>query len=197
MKKQIVRMMMVILTGAALAIIVGVTVIVPAVVHAAPNTATGDIAGVPADLNDSAPFNLNTTTLGLAKVAFLPDGTQLTSGDSVPKGALVQFVIYIDNTTAVPVSDVSIQDVLDPTFVYQAGTMVVDSTLATGSAAGAIWSQLDTAGTPVTDAQAAGDVASFNGTDTIDFGNQNAGSNDQLDVPASSVWAVRITVKMQ
>lgn len=196
MKKQIVRKMMVTLTGAVLAIMVGAMVLVPAAVHAAPNTAVGDIAGVPADLNDSAPFNLNTTTLGLAKVAFLPDGTQLTSGDSVPKGALVQFVIYIDNTTAVPVSDVSIQDVLDPTFVYQAGTMVV-STLATGSAAGAIWSQLDTAGTAVTDAQAAGDVASFNGTDTIDFGNQNAGSNDQLDVPASSVWAVRMTVKMQ
>jgi len=165
-------------------------------VMAADNTGTGDIAGDTNSLTDSTPFTLNSITMSLNKIAFLSDGTQLASGTNLPRGTEVRFVIYIDNTTAVGMDDVSVQDVLDPAFAYQAGSMKVDNTLAFGAAEALIYSTVNAVATTLSDQPLAGDVASAVGV-TIDVGDSVVGANDQLDIAASSVWAFLFRALMQ
>jgi hypothetical protein len=162
---------------------------------AADNQGTGDIAGDGASLNNSNIFSLFTTTLSLNKTAFLADGTQLTSGATLPHGTEVRFVIYIDNPTVFGVSDVSIQDVLEPAFTYQAGSMKVDNSLASGSSEALIYSTVNAVAATVSDA-IGDDVASAVGA-TIDVGNSVVGTNSQVDVAADSVWAILFKVLMQ
>jgi len=162
---------------------------------AADNTGTGDIAGDGAALNNSNTFSLFSTTMSLNKMAFLADGTQLTSGATLPRGTEVRFVIYIDNTTNFPINDVSIQDVLDPAFAYQAGSMLVDNTIPAGSTQAVIYTTVNNSGTALTDASG-DDVASLTGA-TINVGDQVDAGNSQLDAAANRVWAVLFKVLMQ
>jgi len=163
---------------------------------AADNVGTGDIAGDSASLNSSNTFSLFSTTMSLNKMAFLTNnGTQLTSGATLPRGTEVSFVIYIDNTTAFGLSDVSVQDVLDPTFAYQANSMQVVDTIPTGSSQAVIYSTVNTSGAAVTDV-INDDVASAVGV-TINVGNSAVPGNTALDVPASSVWAILFRALMQ
>lgn len=164
---------------------------VPIGAQAADNTATGDIAGVGADLTDSNTFTLSTTTLGLVKTAFR-NGVELTSGDTLPRGTLVQFMVYVDNPTTFTVGDVNISDTLDPAFVYQAGTIRVDNSAVTGSTNASIYAAVSVAA-PVSDATDA-DAAGINGT-TISAG--SAGGNAQVDIAASAVYAVLFDVIVQ
>jgi uncharacterized repeat protein (TIGR01451 family) len=177
------------LTGVVLAIMLAA----PAM--AADNIGVGDIGVNGAALNDSNTFSLFSTTMSLNKMAFLSNGTQLTSGDTVPRGTEVRFVIYVDNTTDFPMNDVSIQDVLDPAFVYQAGSMLVENTIPSGSSQAVIYSTVNNGGAPVSDAPG-DDVASVTGA-TIDVGNSVVGTNAQLDAAANSVWAILFRVLMQ
>jgi uncharacterized repeat protein (TIGR01451 family) len=161
--------------------------------HAADNTATGNIAGGAGTVNNSNTFTINSTTLALVKAAFLADGTPLASGTSVPRGSLVKFMIYIDNATTVPADSVNISDVLDPLFTYQAGTMKVDNSVATGATAAAIYAAVNAA-SAVTDAVGAGDVAGISGT-TVSAG--LAAGNDIVTIPANRVFAVLFSVRVQ
>jgi uncharacterized repeat protein (TIGR01451 family) len=166
------------------------------------NQATGDVAGVDPDLGDSNVFALNTQTLALIKRAFLANGTPLLTGTTLPKGTVVKFLVYINNNTAFPVSDVSAQDVLAAGFAYTAGTTKVDNLVpncglvaCTAIEEAAIYAAVN-ATAAKTDA-IDGDVVSYNGgTQTIDAGNQSV-ANLQLDVAASKVWAMLFTVTMQ
>ena len=159
---------------------------------AADNTGTGDIAGDGAALNSSNTFSLFSTTMSLTKMAFLTDGTQLASGATLPRSTEVSFVIYIDNTTNFPLNNVSIQDVLDPTFAYQTGTIKV-GTIGSPATEVQIYTAANTGGA-VSDG-AGDDAASYNGTDTISVG--TTGGDTQVDVPANTVWAVIFNVLMQ
>ncbi len=170
---------------------------------AADNTGTGDIAGDSGALTDSNTFTLNSTgaALALVKTAWLSDGTPLTSGSTLPTGTSVKFMIYVNNNASVAMTDVSIQDVLDPLFAFQTGTIKVDSSVANCAATActpaeqaAIYAAVD-ASAALTDA-VDGDVASFTGGTTVDAGNQSQ-ANGQLDVPANSVLALMFTVQMQ
>lgn len=179
---------------AALAVLVlALLLSVPAM--AADNIGTGDIGGDSDALNSSNVFSLFTTTLSLNKTAFLANGTRLVSGATLPRGTEVRFVIYIDNTTAFGMSDVSIQDVLDPTFAYQAGTMQVDNSAATGATPTQIYNAVNS-GLGVTDDPLDGDVASAVGV-TIDVGNSVVGTNGQLNIGPNSVWAILFRTLMQ
>jgi hypothetical protein len=172
---------------------VAVLWVAPAAVFAADNQATGDIAGDGSDLNDSNVFTLNTTTLALVKTAFLTDGTQLTSGDDVARGTPVQFMVHVDNPTDVPVIDLNLLDVLDPAFVYQATTIKVDNSVASGSPPAAIYAAVNAAAT-LDDAVDGVDVAGISGA-TISAG--SGAGNAQLDVAANRVWAIIFTVEVQ
>lgn len=163
------------------------------VAHAADNQATGDVAGVDADLGNSNTFTLNSTTLALVKAAFLNDGTPLASGTTLARGTVVQFLIYIDNSTTVPVDSINVVDVLAAGFAYQAGSIKVDASQNTGATAAAIYAAVN-ATAPVTDAISGADVAGINAA-TISAG-QSAG-NAMLSIPATRVWSMLFTVKMQ
>ena len=164
---------------------------------AAPNQGTGDIGGIDADLANSNIFSLSSTTLALNKMAFLANGTQLTSGDTLPRGTEVRFVIYVDNTTLFPINDVSMQDVLDTAFLYIAGSMKVDNTIASLASDAVIYSTVNAVATTLTDAPGA-DVASYDGpTTTIDVGDSVEAGNNQLDIVANRVWAILFRALMQ
>lgn len=172
----------------------------PAMLLAASNQGTGDVGGVDGDLDDSNVVTLTTKTLALVKRAFLADGTPIADGSVLPKGTLVNFMIYINNNTDVAVNDVSVQDVLNAAFTYQAGTMKVVNSVnecagneCTGNEETAIYNAAEAAaaGTDAID----GDVVSITDT-TIDIGDENV-ANDTLDIAAGKVWALLFTVEMQ
>ena len=97
-------------------------------------------------------------------------------------------------------TDVSVRDILDPTFSYQINTMKVDNSVAncaaitcTAGEESVIYTAVDgvLASTDAVD----GDVVSISGT-MIDVGNQNV-ANAQLNIAANRVWALLFTVKMK
>jgi uncharacterized repeat protein (TIGR01451 family) len=160
---------------------------------AADNTATGDIAGGASTITTSNTFTINSTTLALVKAAFLADGTPLASGTSVPKGSLVKFMIYLDNSTIVPADSVNVSDVLAAQFVYQPGTIHVDNTVNTGATAAAIYASVN-ATAAITDGVSNADVAGISGS-TVSAG--LAAGNAIVTVPAQKVFAVLFSVKVQ
>ena len=162
---------------------------------AADNQGIGDIAGDPLALNNSNIFSLFSTTMSLNKTAFLNNGTKLTSGATLPRGTEINFLIYINNTTAFGMSDISIQDVLDPTFAYQAGTMKADNTLASTGSETLIFNTVSAVAATLTDA-INDDQASAVGV-TIDVGNSVVTGNTQVDVAPNSVWSFLFKALMQ
>jgi hypothetical protein len=136
--------------------------------------------------------------LAIVKKAFLTDGTPIGNGDSIPSGVPFKFVIYLNNREAAR-ADISLRDVLDAAFAYQAGTLKVTNAIAQCAAAACtapeeegIFTAVD-GGTAVTDGVDA-DVASITGA-TIDVGDENV-ANGQLDINANSVWALVFDVVM-
>ncbi len=186
------------------ALMLGVFLILSPVAEAALNTGTGDVAGDPAALVDSNAFELLSTGAGLTlvKTAFLTaGGTQLTTGATLPQGTLVDFMIYVDNKASVVITDTSIQDVLDPLFAYQAGSIRVDNTHVNCAGASCtlgeevtIYASAVAAGAG-TDAVDAPDTVSFAGV-TVDVGDQTV-ANGRQDAAANRVLAVVFTVQVQ
>ncbi|MCP3980130.1 MAG: right-handed parallel beta-helix repeat-containing protein [bacterium] len=147
--------------------------------------------------------------LSIVKRAFQLDGTPIADSSTLPVGMPVKFLLYIDNP-GVAVSDLSLQDVLDPLFTYQTGTMKVDNTLVSSAACpgGAcnettIFSQVDGSGSAVGDGDAVAapidaDEASYDGgARTIDLGDRINADNAQLNIGADSVWSLVFTIRMQ
>ncbi len=175
------------------------------------NTGTGDVAGDNNALANSAPFELSSTGAGLqlVKTAWMTsDGSPIGSSSTVPQGTSVDFMIYVSNPGSIDINDVSIQDVLDPLFVYDGLTdsiRVLNVNLAvTGSCAAvpctpaeeaAIYAAVSAA---AANTNAAGDdTSSFDGIDTIDAGDENEGTNTALTADADRVLAVVFTVHVQ
>ncbi len=137
--------------------------------------------------------------LAIVKRAFQLDGTTIPTGTTLPSGLPVRFLLYISNPGG-PVVDVSMQDVLDPTFLYMAGSIRYDASITSCAAAtctaleeAAIFAAADS-GAVRTDAVDS-DVVSFTGV-TLDVGNQSA-ANTELDISGGKVWAVVFTIRMQ
>ncbi|MEZ4648047.1 MAG: right-handed parallel beta-helix repeat-containing protein [Candidatus Eisenbacteria bacterium] len=153
---------------------------------------------------DQGAFETSCTglTLAITKRAFLSDGTPIAHGTVLPRGADILYLLYISNPGPAR-TDVSLQDVLDPTFEYQSGTIRVDS-----SAAACIsGSCTSTEGIDDLHRHEAG-VRRLRmwwtvmpwytppGTKTIDAGNESAG-NLQLDIPANSSLGLLFEVKVR
>jgi uncharacterized repeat protein (TIGR01451 family) len=149
-------------------------------------------------------FQLFSTGAGLAlvKTAWMTsDGSPITSGSTVPQGTYVDFMIYVNNKGSVAINDVSIRDVLDPLFVYQADSIRVDNSVADCAAAAcdaaeeaAIYAAAS-AVLPTNSDGVDADTSSFAGV-TVDAGNENV-ANGQLNAAADSVLAVVFTVQVQ
>ena len=189
------------------ALMLGVLLTLGQVAEAAINTGTGDVAGDTAALLDSNDFELLSSgaTMTLVKTAFLTsNASQLTSGATLPAGTLVDFMIYVNNSGSVVINDTSIQDILDPLFVYQADTIRVDNSFICAVPAACVPGEepgiyaaalLVGAGS---DAPGVGDTVSFDGpTVTIDIGDEIETANDQQDAAAGTVLAVVFTVQVQ
>ncbi len=185
------------------AIMLGVFLILSPVAQAADNTGTGDVAGDGAALTDSVIFQLFASpTLALVKSAFLTStGVALNSGDSLPTGTEVDFMIHLNNEASVAVLDVSIQDALNALFLYKAGSIYIDNavdecaaTVCDATERKAIYDAaiLTVLKTDPVDA----DTVSFAGT-TIDVGDQVIAGNAQQDAAAKKVLAVVFTVTVQ
>ena len=141
-----------------------------------------------------------TPSLRIVKRAFWPDGTPIPSGATIPSGVEFKYLLYVNNPGAA-ISDVTVGDVLDPVFVYQAGTIQADNSLADCAAVTctpaeelAIFAAVDAAAV-LTDA-VDGDVASYTGASlSVDAGDGNI-ANLQLDINANEIWAILFAVKM-
>ncbi len=133
----------------------------------------------------------------MTKRAFLTDGTPIADGSGLPIGTQVDFLLYINNSGGIK-NDVRVQDILDPTFLYQPGTLRVDNSQAQcvlspcPTAEEAAILAAVKAGTVVSDLSD-GDVASISGS-TITAGGV---TNGQLDITANRIWAIRFTVQIQ
>lgn len=160
--------------------------------RAADNQATGNVAGLAASLTSSNIFQINSATLALTKTAFLTDGTELTTGVTLPRGTVVKFMIFINNTTAVAADSVNVADVLNAAFAYQANSIKVDSSQTDVATHAAIYAAVN-ATAALTDAVGVGDVAGITGT-TISAG-QSAG-NAKVLVPGNKTWAMLFTAKV-
>ncbi len=185
------------------AIMLGVFLILSPVAQAADNTGTGDVAGDGAALTDSVIFQLFASpTLALVKSAFLTStGVALNSGDSLPTGTEVDFMIHLNNEASVAVLDVSIQDALNALFLYKASSIYIDNavdecgaTVCDATERKAIYDAaiLTVLKTDPVDA----DTVSFAGT-TIDVGDEVIAGNAQQDAAANKVLAVVFTVTVQ
>lgn len=138
--------------------------------------------------------------LDIVKRAFWLDGTPIPTGATIPSGVEFKYLLYINNPS-VARSDVTVRDVLDPAFQFQAGSIQVDNSVVQCTAAActpaeeqAIFLAVDGAAV-LTDA-VDGDVASYTGAGTtVDAGNGNVG-NLQLNINANAVWAILFSAKM-
>jgi len=179
------------------ALMLGAFLFASPMAQAATNTAFGDIDGVDADLDDSNDFVLNSFLSRLEKRAFLTNGnTALTSGDTLPAGTSVDFLIYLNNDLGFDIVDVGILDTLVG-FTYVTGTLhVLNTTAACGGVCDAAQEL-----TIYNDARVAGvktdaiddDEASFDGIDTVEVGNNLTTGNTQQDAAAGFVLAVVFT----
>ncbi len=194
MKRQFVKTMQHIA-----ALTLGVVLTLGSVAQAADNTGIGDVAGVGGDLTDSNTFTLNATTPALFKAAFLnSDNTALTTGDSLPAGTSVDFLIYLSNEADVAIDDVGILDTLVG-FTYTAGTIHVLNTTAACANPCSAAEELNiynlarvagakTDGTP-------DDEASF-ASGTVEVGDNTTGTNTQQDAAANLVLALVFTATL-
>ncbi len=148
--------------------------------------------------------NAPAQALSIVKRAFQSDGTPIASSSTLPSGMPVKFVLYVDNPGPA-VTDASLQDVLDPIFVYQGSSMKVDNTLVSSVVCpggvcdeAAIFARVDGSGVALGDGDADTDAGSYTpGTRTIDLGDGNNPNNAPLDLDENSVWAVVFTIRMQ
>ena len=137
--------------------------------------------------------------LNLVKRAFWSDGTPIPTGATIPGGIKFKYLLYINNQAGAE-TDVSVRDVLEPLFQYQAGTIQVDNSVSecavatcTPAEEQTIFSAIDA--TPFLNDAVDGDVASYTAGTTIDAGDGNT-ANAQLNINGDSVWAILFSVEM-
>ena len=178
------------------ALMLGVFLALGSVAQAADNTAIGDVAGVGPDLGDSNTFTLSAFVSQLQKRAFLTVGnTALTTGDTLPAGTSVDFLIYLNNEGDLSIDDVGIQDTLVGFTYVPASLHVLNTTAACVGGCGAPQEL-----TIYNDARVAGvksdaindDEASITGT-TVEVGNTVTAGNTQQDAAANFVLALVFT----
>ncbi len=142
----------------------------------------------------------------MQKRSFLTDGTPLADGTQLAAGTEVKFLIYINNKGGA-INDVSVQDILDPTFSYVQDSLQIDNSLTactnsvcTQTEENNIFSAAQSGPSFTDDAPPIdSDGASYDNTggiETINIGDQNVPGNGQVDINATSVWALLFSVTL-
>ncbi len=178
----------------------------PAGVYAAVNSATGGIGGmnngtlIGGDGSGPAQIVINSVQLALAKEARDLAGNVLASATVVMPNQEIYFVLYVDNITDFTAYRLTIEDAIDETqFTYVANS-VEATTVASGSNATARWAGI---WTPLSDALGApDDEASVldsggpAGLDKLTAGEVAGQVNTPLAIPAQTLWAIRVRVRV-
>ena len=158
----------------------------------------GTIAG--GDGTGEARIELFSVQLALVKQARDLAGTVLPDGTTVSPGQELYFVLYVDNPTSFAASDLRIADAIDELQFTYVPDSLEQTVVPSGSGDAAIWAG---AWTPLTDALGApDDEASIvdsggpPGVDRATVGAEPSQANRPLDVPASSLRAVRFRVRV-
>ena len=163
-------------------------------VHAATNQAT-DPGGGGVSLSSSGTITINAATLSIGKEARDLDGNDLGATATIPSGVQFYFVLYVDNTTSVDLSDVRFIDAIDTgAFTVDTASFQILNTVAspgiemtaandTAWAGSATWNGLTwNALTAAVDADQLDWNASTANQVTVGLG----GGNGQLDIVKST-----------
>ena len=158
----------------------------------------GTISG--GDGTGTARITINSTTFALVKQARDLTGTVLADGTNVSAGQDIYFLLFVDNSTAGPALDLRLTDVIDDIgFTYYDNSLETSlSTTGASDAAiwGAAWSLLtDAVGAP-DDTGSCLDTNATPGRDPLTIGAEPAQTNQQLDIPAGSLRAIRFRVRV-
>ena len=174
--------------------------------YSAVNAATGGIGGINngtlrgGDGTGTARIELFVSNLALVKQARDLAGNVLPDGSNVTSGQIVYFVLYVDNTSPIAAGDLQITDQLNElefTYIPDSIEMTV---VPTGSTDAAIWagswnSLSDTLGAP-NDGASILDTGGPAVPDRLTIGSVPGQVNQALDVPGSSIRAVRFRVRV-
>lgn len=174
-------------------------------VMAATNQAT-DPGGGGVTLTASGTVTVNSTALQLVKQVWNTAGACLASSPAdatcnssattitVPANTQLKFVIFVKNASALALSDVRFQDVLDVSgtgFTYVAGSLKYDASQVDTATSAQIYTAVD-AGTAETDAidTTAGHYASVTGGSNITVGAVVGQVNAALSVANNKTFAL-------
>lgn len=158
----------------------------------------GTISG--GDGTGTARITINSASFALVKQARDLTGTVLADGTNVSAGQEIYFVLFVDNPTAGPALDLRLTDVIDDLgFTYSDNSMET-SLSPSGASDAAIWaatwtSLTDVVGAP-DDTGSCLDTNATPGRDLLTIGAEPAQANQQLDIPAGSLRAIRFRVRV-
>jgi hypothetical protein len=170
------------------------------------NSVTGGIGGINngtlrgGDGTGTARITLNVSGHALVKQARDVSGNVLPDGSNVVSNQEIWFVLFVDNPNAIASADLRITDQLNELeFTYIPGTLEM-TVVPTGSDDAAIWSGSwnsvsDTLGGPDDEASIL-DSGGPPDMDRLTVGSVPGQSNQVVDVPASSIRAVRFRVRV-
>ena len=190
-------------TGAIVLLLM--TVWVPSAFPAT-NAVTGGIGGINngtllgGDGTGTAQITLNVSGLALVKQARDLTGTVLPDNSNVVSNQELYFVLFVDNSSPIAAGDLQITDQLNELeFTYIPGTVEM-TVVPTGSSDAAIWagswtSVSDTLGGP-DDGASILDTGGPADRDRLTVGSVPGQANQALDVPGSSIRAVRFRVRV-
>ena len=172
----------------------------------ATNAATGGVGGINngtllgGDGTGTAQITLNVSGLALVKQARDLTGTVLPDNSNVVSNQELYFVLFVDNPSPIAAGDLQITDQLNELeFTYIPGTVEM-TVVPTGSSDAAIWagswtSVSDTLGGP-DDGASILDTGGPADRDRLTVGSVPGQANQALDVPGSSIRAVRFRVRV-
>jgi uncharacterized repeat protein (TIGR01451 family) len=170
------------------------------------NAVTGGIGGINngtlsgGDGTGTAQITLNVSGLALVKQARDLLGNVLPDGSNVVSNQEIYFVLFVDNSSPIAANDLQITDQLNElefTYIPDSIEMTV---VPTGSTDAAIWagswsSLSDTLGGP-NDGASILDTGGPADRDRLTVGSVPGQVNQALDVPGSSIRAVRFRVRV-
>ena len=170
------------------------------------NAVTGGIGGINngtllgGDGTGTAQITLNVSGLALVKQARDLTGNVLPDGSNVVSNQEIYFVLFVDNSSPIAANDLQITDQLNElefTYIPDSVEMTV---VPTGSTDAAIWAGTwtalsDTLGGP-NDGASILDTGGPADTDRLTVGSVPGQANQPLDVPGSSIRAVRFRVRV-
>jgi hypothetical protein len=152
------------------------------------------------DGTGTAQITINSVGLSLVKQARDLTGTVLPNGGDVTPGRVIYFVLYVDNPTSFPAGYIRLTDLLNEAeFTYITGS-IETAIVASGSTNAAIWSGSWTAVSD--DLGAPDDIAAITdsggppGRDRLTIGVVAGQANKVLNIPASSLQAIRFRVRV-